>query len=99
MHCWTLLLIICLSHVVANRTPLGELTVNQNMASITMTTTVDTNNEKGKAIASEQDFSNMHDELFREAKVDAGFTNDAALPKWSFIHVNNAHLVHMLSNF
>jgi hypothetical protein len=37
-----------ISHVVANRTPLGELTVNPNTASVTMATTVDTNNEKGK---------------------------------------------------
>jgi hypothetical protein len=52
-----------------------------------------------KAIAGEQDFSNVPDELLRHAKVDAGFMNDAALPSWSFFHVYNAHLVLMLSDF
>ena len=55
------------------------------MASITMATTVDTNNEKGKTIASEQDYPNM-------PKLTQDSRNDAALPRLSFFHVYNAYL-------
>ena len=44
-----------------------------------MAATVDTNNEEGQAIEAEQDFSDMPDEFFRHAKVDAGFLRECTI--------------------